>query len=347
MAGRLGRGLWAHVQTWRPYTLWYPGLVGVAGAALAGGSPSPGALGVAWAAPTLGWLGGHYLGDFFDRRLDAIGKPQRPIPSGRLSPRAAVICGTGCAVGAAVVTVLVSWLALVLVAAAMAGVVAYAKVFKARGLSGNAVRGALTAITVLHGALTVTGQPPWRVLPFALVFAVHDTASNLVGTLRDVAADRAGGYRTLPVLRGVRPAAVTAARLYAAALALASACAWLVPASPVGCLALLLLAGGCGAAAYLPLLRPGREITPPRALAAHEVLVSERLVLAAAVVAGGIGPTAALSLLLPLLAVTVLAQSRMRARYELAPSGVPETSEPAGLAGLPAPHHTPAHDGNG
>src|SRR5262245_41247002 len=75
----------AHVQTWRPYTLPYPGLIGLAGAVL-GGERVVFRLAMVWLGVTLGWLGGLYLGDWFDRELDAIAKPQRPIPSGRLLP---------------------------------------------------------------------------------------------------------------------------------------------------------------------------------------------------------------------------------------------------------------------
>src|SRR6185437_3897082 len=96
----------AHLETWRPYTLWYVGLVGLAGAALVAGPHHPWRLLGAWAAPTLGWLGGHYLGDYFDRELDAGSKPHRPIPSGRLAARTALLCGAGCFAALAVLALI-------------------------------------------------------------------------------------------------------------------------------------------------------------------------------------------------------------------------------------------------
>ncbi|MFI0817318.1 UbiA family prenyltransferase [Streptomyces sp. NPDC021098] len=330
VSGALATGCGAHLQTWRPYTLSYPGLVGLAGAALADGSPSAAHLWAAWAAPTLSWIAGHYLGDYFDRDLDATAKPQRPIPSGRLSPRAAVASGVLCALAAAVVTALAAWTALLLVAAGMAGIVAYSKVFKGRGLSGNAVRGALTALTVVFGALTAGTEPRWpAVLLAALAFWAHDTASNLVGTLRDVEGDRGGGYRTLPVLRGVRYAARTAALLYAAAIVTAAVCVPLTaPGGRTAFAALLLAAAACGVGAFAPLLRGAAPLTPVRALRAHEILVAERLILAGAVLSGGWGPTPALTLLTPLLALSVLTQRRMRARHEFPPEGAEPTAHP-------------------
>ncbi|MDI5971226.1 UbiA family prenyltransferase [Streptomyces sp. SL13] len=342
------------MQTWRPYTLWYPGLVGLAGAALAGGSPSVALLLVAWGAPTLGWVAGHYLGDWFDRELDAIAKPQRPIPQGRLSPASAVAAGVACAVAAAVVAALANWRAVLLVALAVLGIVAYSRVFKGRGLSGNVVRGTLTALTVVFGAMAVRpGEgPPGRALVFAAVFLAHDTASNLVGTLRDVDGDRAGGYRTLPVARGLAVAGRTAAGLYAAAILLAFGGAARVPAHPWETVALLGCAAAAGVAAFGPVLRGGERLSAGAALRAHEVLVGERLVLAAAVLAGGRGLGWALVLLVPLLAASVLTQRAMRARHEspgadAGPAPAP-VSDPRRPAGRPeqvrtAPHAEPHH----
>ena len=39
------------------------------------------------------YLAGMVFNDFFDRRIDAIERPKRPIPSGRVSPRAALFLG--------------------------------------------------------------------------------------------------------------------------------------------------------------------------------------------------------------------------------------------------------------
>jgi len=330
---------WAHVQTWRLYTLSYPGLVGLAGAAQTDGPPPAAHLWAAWAVPTLSWIAGHYLGDYFDRDLDAIGKPQRPIPSGRLSPRAAVASGVLCALAAAVVTALAAWTALLLVAGGMAGIVAYSKVFKGRGLSGNAVRGALTALTVVFGALTAGTEPRWpAVLLAALAFWAHDTASNLVGTLRDVDGDRSGGYHTLPVRRGVRYAARTAALLYASAVVAAAACVPFAPPDGRPAFgALLLVAAVCGTVAFAPLLRGAAPLTPARALRAHAVLVAERLILAGAVLAGGRGPAPALAVLAPLLALSVATQARMRTRHEFPPDNWDAEDRPEQLP-TPAAH---------
>ncbi|MFF1417765.1 UbiA family prenyltransferase [Streptomyces sp. NPDC058280] len=348
-----GGALRAHLETWRPYTLAYPGVVGLAGAAAGGGTATAGALLAAWAAPTLGWLGGHYLGDYFDRDLDAIGKPQRPIPSRRLSPGTARACGIGAVLAAAVVTVLVNWPVVIAVFVALAGVIAYSLVLKGRGILGNAVRGVLTAIAVLFGAAVTVGvgdPPSWRALPVAIVFLLHDTASNLVGTLRDVRGDRAGGYRTLPVRRGLPFAIRTASALHLSALLVAAAGTAFTD-HPTVYLVLLVITASAGVPAFVPLLRSGAAPTARLALRSHEVLVGERLVLAGAVLAGGWGPVAGLAVLLPLLAISLVTQRRMRARHEFPPEAPGALSRrqgavaPARGTALPRPRPGPHRTG--
>lgn len=313
----------AHVQTWRPYTLCYPALVGAAGASLAGAN-RPAELAAAVAGPALGWLAGHYLGDYFDRDLDAIAKPQRPIPSGRLSPKAALAGGICCALGSALVVVTANWRALVLFVLAMAGIVAYSRVCKGRGIAGNVVRGLITVLAFLVGAMTAHPLPPWPALALAPLFLLHDTASNLVGAIRDVAGDAAGGYRSVPARRGVPYAVRLALALYGGAIIVAALGALLPLPLPlpnrIGYLVMVGCAAGIGVGAIVPLLGMTPAATQLRALRSHKLLVIERLVLACAVLLTGVGVRAAVLVLLPVLVFSGLTQALMRSRHELPPT---------------------------
>ncbi|MEU7476411.1 UbiA family prenyltransferase [Lentzea sp. NPDC042327] len=312
----------AHWQTWRPYTTCYPALLGLAGVLVAGGD-RPAEIAAAVLAPVLGWLAGHYLGDHFDRHLDAIAKPQRPIPSGRLSPAAALATGIGCAVVSLAVVVGFNWRVLPFFALAVGGIVAYSAVFKRLGFSGNLSRGVLSALALVIGAMVAVPWPPPQLLPVALGFLLHDTASNLIGTVRDVDGDRAGGYRSVPVRHGV-PAAVRLATVLWAAGTAAVGLGALVAARPGAQFALFGVAvvlGGCA----LWVARPA-ALTPRRALRSHELLVAERLVLAAAVVAGAAGPWTAVLVVAPALAFSLVLQARMRSRHEF-PDGADNRGE--------------------
>jgi 4-hydroxybenzoate polyprenyltransferase len=323
----------AHLEMWRPYTLGYVGLVGLAGALLAApGAPGPRLLG-AWAAPTLGWLAGLYGGDYKDRHLDAIAKLHRPIPSGRVRPGTALAAMIVCVAAGGAIAVALNWRSLVLVAAALTGGIAYSVSLKASGLPGNLVRGGLTACAFLYGTMTVTAWPPARLLPVAALWWLQDSGSNLVGTLRDRAGDRRGGYQTLVVRRGEPAALACVGALYALAAGLA---AWTLVTVPSGdrvmATALAVTALALASAALITLVGARRPIAPRTALHAHEVLVIERVILAGAVVALA---SAELALILTtvIVAVTAASQRVMRERYEFGHLPRQASVLPRGLAG--------------
>lgn len=316
-AGSLARTVRAHVETWRPYTLWYIGLVGLAGAASAAGPHHPWRLAAAWAAPTMGWLGGHYLGDYFDRDLDALAKPHRPIPSGRLSPAAAVRWGCLCIGAVAVLAGLGGPGTALAAALGVLGIVAYSRWFKARGIAGNLVRGALGATALVYGALAAQVHIPAATYALVAVFWLHDTTSNLVGTLRDIDGDRAGGYRTLPVGRGAPFAVATVVALFAATLCAAVTAGLLAASGRTAFLATTALAAALGAYAIEPLVRRRHAMTAVIALQAHSILVLERVILASGAVGLGLGLGWQLGLAVPLVLLTWRTQMAMRPRHEL------------------------------
>ncbi|MBO3741334.1 UbiA family prenyltransferase [Actinoplanes flavus] len=313
----------AHVRTWRPYTLWYVGLVGLAGAALAADRPTVARLAAAWLVPTLVWIAAHYLGDYLDRDLDAIAKPQRPIPSGQMRPGTALGCGVALAVGAGAVALAVNWRVLLVFLAGIGGAVAYNGFFKARGIWGNLVRGSLTGAAFLCGELMTAPAPVPRLLPFVLAFCLHDTASNLVGALRDVDGDRAGGYRTFAVRHGLRRGVWTSAGLYAASIAAVVTGLLLVPRHDRFSGVLLVVATGLGCHAWAPLVRAGDALSARTALRSHATLVVERVVLAAAVLVPGLGAPVTAALVTPMLLVTAASQRLMRTRHEFTPAARP------------------------
>ncbi len=324
----------AHLQTWRLYTFWYVGFLGLAGAGLSPGSHDGLRLFAAWAVPTLGWLGGHYLSDYFDRELDAIAKPHRPIPSGRLPARVALACGVLAMVCVAALAVLTGWRTSLIAVLAVAAVLAYGLRLKALGIAGNLVRGALGALALLYGAAAVPPLDWQTLLPFVAAFWLHDTCSNLVGTLRDVDGDRAGGYRTLPVTHGTATGVRTALGLYALTLLAAAAGGVLAraagPASRQGWYLVALAGVGLfGLAAIAPMLGRRHQLPARDALRAHELLVLERLCLAAAVIGLGLGALPAALLLAPALVLTWWSQRTLRTWYEFG-AGPAADSPPAG-----------------
>jgi geranylgeranylglycerol-phosphate geranylgeranyltransferase len=150
------------------------------------------------------------------------------------------------------------------------------------------------------------------------VFWLHDTMSNLVGTLRDVDGDEAGDFRTLPVARGVPFTVRTVVCLYVAMIAAAVAAGlWTGKGDQTAYLITLAVVAVLGTTALAPLIARRFDLPVIEALRAHEVLVVERLVLASAVVGLGLGIGWQLGLVIPMAAFTWWTQSAMRTRHEL------------------------------
>lgn len=72
-------------------TVWTNALAGMA---LAGGWLAPAPLLLLIVAVSLAYTGGMFLNDAFDAEIDAHQRPERPIPSGRVSRQAVFACGS-------------------------------------------------------------------------------------------------------------------------------------------------------------------------------------------------------------------------------------------------------------
>ncbi len=306
----------AHLEMTRPYTMFHAGLVAVAGAELAsGGHGAAWRVALAGIVTICGWEAGLYAGDFYDRELDARGKPFRPVPSGRVSPREAFLTMVGLILTGNVCALALGPANLGLAVLTTALGIAYSKTFKARALLGNFDRGVLGVCAALFGALAVGTPAHGTVLLLLVAVFFHDSASNLVGTIRDVDGDRAAGYATVPVVYGVaRAASIAAGLALGAAIASLALMLVLMP----GPLAWVLFLGALvlAASVYLGLWYGRSSLTWARALDAHKYLVVERLLLFNGFIAVYVPPAVALTLLATTLAATVGAQVLLRDRYE-------------------------------
>lgn len=318
----------AHLEMMRPYTVFHAGLLAVAGAELASiGSVPPWRVALAALVTMCGWEAGLYAGDYHDREIDAHSKPTRPIPSGRVSPREAlatmlalIAAGYLCALALGPAN-----LGLAVLTTALG--IAYSRVFKMRALLGNFDRGVLGACAVLFGALAAGGTPR-AVLALAALACCHDAATNLVGALRDVDGDRAAGCLTVPVVYGVDRAARIACALALVAVAIGALLLASFP-HPALSVFLFLCAALLAAAAYGPLWIARAAISRRRALAAHKILVAERLILLSAFIAAYAPPAATLVLLAVALVATLGSQRLLRDRYEPQAPAMPSLSIPS------------------
>jgi 4-hydroxybenzoate polyprenyltransferase len=140
----------------------------VAGAAAAGGvrRSTPG---LAAAAVCLYWAG-MAANDWADRDLDARERPERPIPSGRVSPRQALLTAASLTAAGVCTAGLAGGRRALAVAVPLAGAVWTYDLWARNTPTGPAVMAACRGLDVLLGASG--GRMP-RAVPAALVVAAH------------------------------------------------------------------------------------------------------------------------------------------------------------------------------
>jgi chlorophyll synthase len=210
----------AVLELLKPVT-WFPPMWAFACGVVSSGVPVAGdqwwvvALGVALCGPLV-CASSQAVNDWYDRHVDAINEPGRPIPSGRMPGRWGLyvaVAWTGLSLGAGA-----------LLGPAAAGATAVALAFawaysappvrlKRNGWVGNAAVG-----VTYEGLAWVTGaavlldgrMPGGAILALAALYSVGAHGILTLNDFKAIAGDRQMGVRSLPVLLGVPRAAWTA-----------------------------------------------------------------------------------------------------------------------------------------
>ncbi len=163
------------------------------------------------------------INDYYDRKIDAINEPQRPIPSGKVKPKEALAFMTGLIVVGSVFSILVQpygLLCFVVAAISLAITATYLTVGKRSGLPGNFLVSACVAIPFIYGSVTALGTVGLNVLLFASMAFLSNTGREITKGIVDVKGDSAEGVKTLAVRFGEKTAAVTAVVFFLFAVAL-------------------------------------------------------------------------------------------------------------------------------
>lgn len=160
------------------------------------------------------------LNDYYDRAIDAINEPSRPIPSGLVSPSEALAFVLMLSTLGFIFAYLTSLLCLVVAVIAWAIMATYVTVGKRSGLPGNLLVSTCVGIPFIYGSLINLGYVPLNVLLFTLMAFLSNTGREITKGIVDVQGDRAEGVKTLAVRYGEKAAAATAVVFYLLAVSL-------------------------------------------------------------------------------------------------------------------------------
>jgi chlorophyll synthase len=171
-------------------------------------------LGVLLAGPLLCAMS-QAVNDWYDRHVDAINEPNRPIPSGRIPGRWGLYIAIAWSVlSLAVAALLGPW---VLGAAVLGLALAWAYSapplrLKQNGWWGNtAVAFSYEGLPWFTGAAVMAAAlPEWPIILFAALYSVGAHGIMTLNDFKAVEGDREMGVASLPVQLGVQPAAMLA-----------------------------------------------------------------------------------------------------------------------------------------
>ena len=211
--GKLG----GYLRLMRPVNCLMMGFAVTVGAALA----SPDVSSVFWPNLFYGFITGFMLtaasmtiNDYYDREIDAINEPNRPIPSGLIKPgEALAFASILTAIGFAT-AYLTNIFCFAIAIIAWFVFVTYTTVGKRSGLPGNFLVSICVATPLIYGSFAVANSIELNVLIFASMAFLSNTGREITKGIVDIQGDRANNIQTLAVRYGEKTAAVAAALFY-------------------------------------------------------------------------------------------------------------------------------------
>jgi geranylgeranylglycerol-phosphate geranylgeranyltransferase len=148
---------------------------------------------------------GNAINDYFDAEIDAINRPDRPIPSGSVSRKTAWNLSLLLFVSGIVLASQANPICLGLSILNSAMLYAYAAKFKRLPLAGNlSVAYLVASMFIFGGAITGWAGIIYTV-PITVITFFAMLGRELLKAAEDVEGDRKGGADTLPVRIGIQP----------------------------------------------------------------------------------------------------------------------------------------------
>ncbi len=154
------------------------------------------------------------INDYFDRLIDAINAPYRPIPSGRISEREAKIYGVLLGVIGLGVALYLG-IELFIIALISYGIsLLYNWRMKKTGFLGNLMVSYCVAIPFIYGSLLVSSKNILVALIFASIAFLANTGREITKGIVDIVGDREREIQTIAVKYGAKEAAIVASTFY-------------------------------------------------------------------------------------------------------------------------------------
>lgn len=160
---------------------------------------------------------GNSLNDYYDRDVDKVAHPDRPIPKGLVRPKDALALSVVMFAATVIMSVFVNLWSFSIVVTSIVIMVGYESLLKAEGLAGNLAISWLTGALFLFGGVAVDRMELAWILA-ALAF-LATLGREIVKDIQDIEGDR-GSRRTLPMRIGPRSSGAVASGAFIGAVVL-------------------------------------------------------------------------------------------------------------------------------
>lgn len=140
------------------------------------------------------------INDFFDRDIDKIDSPQRPMPSGRVTSFEALLISGLLFISAILFTLLINYVCLIILIITILMSILY-PILKRRGIVGHLTIGVISAMGIMFGG-AVMNNISTAVIIISISIFLYFMVVNIVTSLKDIKGDKQSNVYTLPVMKG-------------------------------------------------------------------------------------------------------------------------------------------------
>ena len=158
--------------------------------------------------------------DYFDREIDSVNAPWRPIPSGAVSEGEAIAVSSFLGAVGLTSSILISAPCFLVALLAFSAALLYNAILKRSGLPGNMIVSGVVTAPFIYGAVLSDGYVSPRLITFILPVFLSNLGREIIKGISDVEGDALRGIKSIARVRGSGCAAKLGAAFYISAVAL-------------------------------------------------------------------------------------------------------------------------------
>ena len=143
---------------------------------------------------------GNIINDIYDLGIDKVNRPERPLPSGKISKNSALILYFLLIAASLILSWFINLYAFIIVIIATILLVLYSKFLKRVLFIGNILVALLTGLVFIFGGVAVR-NPSAAIIPALFAFLIN-FIREIVKDMQDVDGDKNAGVNTFPIRYG-------------------------------------------------------------------------------------------------------------------------------------------------